>query len=280
MKKAEFQSFKSIRDQYEISIHTLRQWTEQGKIESIRTSANGKRLYNINSLQQHLGVQSHQEDTEKKSFVYARVSSSHQKEDLQRQIQDLSAAYPTYQVVQDIGSGLDFKRKGLQTLLEQVLKGMVKTIVVAYKDRLCRYGIELLELIFKRFGTQLVVYSKTDTIRSETTELADDLLAIANIFVARHNGRRVQENRRKRKAEQEKTDNQSSQSPPLPNHDPEGKTEKLARCSPVDLQPMCAGHKDQAVQSHQKRFKSCGTEQIGLSREQCMGFKSTLRRAR
>jgi predicted site-specific integrase-resolvase len=169
----------------------LRQWTDQGKIESIRTSAtNGKRLYNIHSLQQHLGVQSHQADTEKKSFVYARVSSSHQKEDLQRQIQDLSAAYPTHQVVQDIGSGLNFKRKGLQTLLDQVLKGMVKTIVVAYKDRLCRYGIELLELIFKRFGTQLVVYSKTDTIRSETT--ADDLLAIANIFVARQKSARKQ----------------------------------------------------------------------------------------
>ena len=151
---------------------------------------------------------------------------------------------------------------------------MVKTIVVAYKDRLC--GIELLELIFKRFGTQLVVYSNTDTIRSETTELADDLLAIANIFVARHNGRRAQENKRKRKTEQAKADNQSPQSPPLPNHDPEGKTETLVRCSSMDLQPMCTGHKDQAVQSQQKRFKSCGTEQIGLSREQCMGFKSTL----
>ena len=109
MKKTEFQSFKSIREQYEISIHTLRQWTEQGKIESIRTSDNGKRLYNINSLQQHLGVQSHPADTEKKSFVSARVNSSHQKEDLQRQIQDLSTAYPTYQAVQDNGSGLNCK---------------------------------------------------------------------------------------------------------------------------------------------------------------------------
>ena len=102
MIKAEFRSFNSIRG----------------------SSANGKRL---------CGVQAIQENTEKKSFVYARAGSSPKKEGLQRPIQDLPPAY--HQVIQDLGSSLSSKRKGLQTVLEQVFRGMVETIMVAYQDR-------------------------------------------------------------------------------------------------------------------------------------------------
>ena len=73
---------------------------------------------------------------EKTKIIYARVSSNHQKEDLQRQIQDLQTAYPTHKLIRDIGSGLNYKRKGFQRLLEFVHQGTVEEIVVTHKDRL------------------------------------------------------------------------------------------------------------------------------------------------
>jgi len=95
---------------------------------------------------------------------------------LQRQIQDLQNEYPDHELVQDVGSGLNFRRKGLQTLLERVIKGLVSEIVVTYTDRLCRYGLELQEFLFEKFGTKLVVHGQTESV-SEARELADDLLS-------------------------------------------------------------------------------------------------------
>ena len=154
------------------------------------------------SLRKLLGDSEGKEDKDnKKGVIYARVSSSHQKEagDLKRQIEDLQESYPEYNVIKDVGSGLNFKRPGLQALLEQVYSGTVSEVVVRHKDRLCRYGLEILEFIFKKAGTKLVVLSNEQ--ETSTKELADDLLAITTVFVARHNGQRSAENRRKRKAD-------------------------------------------------------------------------------
>lgn len=215
MKNPEFQCLKRIQARFDISSHTLKTLSTAGKILTIKTSENGNRLYNLRSIESYFGLDS-QTTKEKKNFIYARVSSGHQKADLQRQIRDLQQQFPEYEVIQDIASGLNFKRKGLQTLLEHVLQGTVSTIVVTYKDRLCRYGIELLEFIFKKFGTQLLVHSNTEDT-SETRELADDLLAITTIFVARHNGRRSQVNRKKRKRiqEEEQTSSRENQTNPI-----------------------------------------------------------------
>ena len=116
-----------------------------------------------------------------------------------------------HDVIRDVGSGLNFKRPGLQALLEQVHRGTVSEVVVRHKDRLCRYRLELLEWIFKKAGTKLVVLSHEQEA-SSTKELADDLLAITTVFVARHNGQRSTENRRKRKADG------CAQGEGIPNH--------------------------------------------------------------
>ena len=157
------------------------------------------------SLRKLLGDSEGKEDKDnKKGVIYARVSSSHQKEagDLKRQVEDLQESYPEYNVIKDVGSGLNFKRPGLQALLEQVYSGTVSEVVVRHKDRLCRYGLEILEFIFKKAGTKFVVLSNEQE-KTSTKELADDLLAITTVFVARHNGQRSAENRRRRKKEQE-----------------------------------------------------------------------------
>lgn len=130
-------------------------------------------------------------------MCYARVSSHHQAEDLQRQISDLQQAYPHHEVISDICSGLNFKRKGFTTLLERMYSGEIDEVVVMHRDRLCRYGIEFVQWLFNKKQVRLVVHGQSEA--SETRELADDLLAITNVFVARHNGRRAAANKRARK---------------------------------------------------------------------------------
>lgn len=141
-----------------------------------------------------------QRPSAKRSYIYARVSSDKQRGDLERQINDLKEAYPDHQIIKDIASGVNFKRKGMQTLLERVLAGMVSEVVVMHRDRLARIGCDLLEFIFATFGTKLVVHSKDDD-PDFNHDLADDLLAVTTHFVASYNGRRAAENcKRRRKA--------------------------------------------------------------------------------
>jgi putative resolvase len=195
-----YQPAAIITKQIQVSTQTLRKWANNGVIRCLRAGENGKRFYHVEYLHKHLGMSAcNQASQQTEKIIYARVSSAHQKEDLLRQIQDLQTAFPDHTLVSDIGSGLNFKRKGLRSLLDKVLDGVVKEIVVMHKDRLCRYGTELLEFIFQKAGTKFVVYGQDEKHQSDTQELADDLLAITTVFVARNNGKRSAENRRRRK---------------------------------------------------------------------------------
>ena len=182
---------------------TLRGWAERGIIECKRMPG-GKRLYNKLQFEQ-LVSDSHGpgQPGARASVIYTRVSSQHQKADLERQVQDLKQAYPNHQVVQDVGSGLNWKRRGLLSLLEQCHQGNVQEVVVAYRDRLCRFGLELLEWIFHKYDVRLVVHSKDESTSSPSQELAEDLLAVSNFFVARNNGQRAGQKRRERKTKKQ-----------------------------------------------------------------------------
>ena len=148
--------------------------------------------------------------TKKEEIVYARVSSAKQAGDLQRQKELLCQKYPNHQLIFDIGSGLNWKRKGFRRLMDKVLSGEVGEIVVTRRDRLCRFGLELLEFIFKRFKTKfLVLGSEFQTIDADgghdvQAELAEDLLAIVTVFVAKTNGMRSAAQTRQREANGEK----------------------------------------------------------------------------
>jgi predicted site-specific integrase-resolvase len=138
--------------------------------------------------------------TKKVKVCYARVSSEHQQRDLERQITDLQQHFPGNEIVSDIGSGLNWKRRGFTALLERIHAGGVEEVVVTRKDRLCRFGSELVEWIFAKNGTQLVVLgSDVGADSSEAGELAEDLLSIVTVFVARHNGLRSAANRKRRR---------------------------------------------------------------------------------
>tara|TARA_Y100000389_G_C17419910_1_gene496088 strand:- start:381 stop:1085 length:705 start_codon:yes stop_codon:yes gene_type:complete len=197
---AEFVPAKQVQNVFAVCTKTLRTWADKGLVSTVRLGENGKRLYKAEDIKRLLGSTSQETTHRTKRFIYVRVSSAHQKGDLHRQVSDLQTAYPGYETITDIASGLNYKRKGLQTLLEQVLEGVVEQVVVMHKDRLCRFGWDLLEFIFTKASTKLVVHGGA-VHEGLTGELADDLLAVTTVFVAKNNGLRAAQNRKRRREE-------------------------------------------------------------------------------
>lgn len=205
-------------EQYGVSSATLRNWAEAGRVECIRLPG-GKRMYSVEGVCKLLGnpppsaasSSSDASGDNRSRIIYARVSTAKQHDDLERQIQDLRKAYPFHELIQDIGSGVNFKRRGLHTLLERVLGGLVSEVVVMHRDRLTRLGFELFDFIFSKLGVKLVVHSNQDSTSSDDeSDLASDLLAITTVFVASHNGRRAAANKKRRRLlEQTSEDSQS-----------------------------------------------------------------------
>jgi putative resolvase len=165
---------------------TLRKWAKNGQIVFStlgNASPGSRRVYNL-----PLAIQKTKEPVVAKGGIYCRVSSWKQKEDLQRQIDTLQDQFPNHLVFSDICSGLKYKRPGLTRLLEQVQGGLVNEVVVAHKDRLARFGTELIEWILKRAGARLVVLDQATL--SPTEEVTQDLMAIVHVFSCRLNGKR------------------------------------------------------------------------------------------
>ncbi|MEH2371531.1 IS607 family transposase [Nostoc sp.] len=160
--------------------NTLRKYADEGKIKSIKNAA-GQRLYDVESY-----VQS---ETDGVSFIcYCRVSFSKQRDDLGRQVAYMQSLYPAATIIKDVGSGINFKRKGLQSLLERLMRGDKFTLVVACKDRLARFGFELFQFMVEQNGGQIVVLDQT--IYSPESELTQDLLSILHVFSCRIHGLR------------------------------------------------------------------------------------------
>ena len=178
---------KDICQLYGVYESTVRNWERTGKIKSIKTPS-GYRLFDKQSILANIG-QISPDVSAKKDIIYCRVSSSHQKEDLSRQCDYLQSRYPNHQLVTDIGSGINFKRKGLQTILELAMSGNLGELVVSYKDRLARFGFELIEWIIKRNKGTLTILDQSDH-KSGQQELAEDLLSIITVFNCRNMGRR------------------------------------------------------------------------------------------
>jgi putative resolvase len=159
--------------------NTLRKWADDGRIQHIRTES-GQRLYDVDS---YLG------NAAKRTVVcYCRVSSYSQKDDLTRQVSFLRERYPNAEIVKDIGSGLNYKRKGLKSILGRCLRGEKLEVVVAHRDRLARFGFEILEWIIRERGGKLVVLD--DAIREPEQELTEDLLTLIHVFSCRLIGMR------------------------------------------------------------------------------------------
>lgn len=163
---------------YGVHANTLRKWADEGRIESRRTPS-GQRLFKLLPFSS---------DRQRRRVIYCRVSSASQKSDLESQVASLKQQFPDHELIQDIGSGLNWKRKGFNALLESVMLGVVAEIVVAHKDRLCRFGFELLECVASKHNTRIVVLN--DTGLSPQEELVRDLISIIRVFSCRIYGMR------------------------------------------------------------------------------------------
>jgi excisionase family DNA binding protein len=188
-----------------ISYSTLRRWTQNGKIK-FHTLSSGQRTVDISSYQEK---DNPQEKTRKSILFYSRVSSSKQKDDLQRQKQYLEENYSTQNQeiihLQDIASGLNFKRKGLISLLERVQQGTIQCVVVASKDRLARFGFDLIEWICNQNNTPIVVLDKDTSTPSE--DIGKDILSIIQIYCCKWNGKRRYTQKNKKESQVETLSN-------------------------------------------------------------------------
>lgn len=159
--------------------NTLRRYADEGKIRVIKNGA-GQRLFDVQSYVNQSAATS--------TVCYCRVSSRKQRDDLDRQVAYLSSLYPAATVVSDIGSGINFKRKGLRSILDGLLQGDKLTLVVAHRDRLARFGFELIQYMVEQNGGSIVVLDQT--VYSPESELTADILSILHVFSCRVNGLR------------------------------------------------------------------------------------------
>jgi len=118
------------------------------------------------------------------------VSSKKQSEDLERQIEYMKQKFPCHEIIYDIASGLNYNRKGLKQIINYAINGTINELVIAYKDRLTRFGYELIEWLIKEksHGTIKILNNNEELTPQE--EIVKDIIAIMNIYVAKNNGLR------------------------------------------------------------------------------------------
>ena len=178
-----------------VSISTLRRWEENGDIVAERTHGKHRR-YDINKLKPELFRLT---IGHRKTIAYARVSSHDQKDDLSRQKQLLELYCAKqgwkYEVISDLGSGMNYYKRGLKRLLNEVLDEKVGRLVLTHKDRLLRFGAELVFAICEAKGVELVILNKGEDSSFEE-DLAKDVLEIITVFSARLYGSRSRKNQK------------------------------------------------------------------------------------
>ena len=162
---------------------TLYKMANNNEIETIKIGSNT--LYNIKKYLREKNI-----IINKKKICYCRVSSNKQKNDLERQVKYMQEKFPTYEIIKDIGSGLNYKRKGLQLIIEKAINGEVEELIIAYKDRLTRFGYELIEDLIKKYSNGKIIILNSTEEKTPMEELTKDILSIMNVYVAKINGLR------------------------------------------------------------------------------------------
>jgi len=178
-----------------VSPGTLRRWEREGKVQPERT-AGGHRRYTLAMLKPHMA---HRRTVTHRTIAYARVSSHDQKADLERQKQVLetycAAQGWEFEIIDDLGSGMNYHKRGLRRLLSMILDGEVARLVLTHKDRLLRFGAELVFAICEEKGVEVVIINQGDEPSFEE-ELARDVLEMITVFSARLYSARSRKNQR------------------------------------------------------------------------------------
>ena len=173
-----------------VSAQTLRNWDKNGKLHPHHTTASGYRYYSQEQLNEVLHIKP---KNERITIGYCRVSSKKQKDDLERQVENvrtylLSQGQP-FEIICDIGSGINYKKKGLQELIKRISENKVEKVVILYKDRLLRFGFELVEYLALLHHCEIEVIDNTE--KTQQQELVEDLVQIITVFSCKLQGKRA-----------------------------------------------------------------------------------------
>ena len=207
--KSQYISGKKASEILGVHQRTLHLWDKNNKIEVMRAPG-GKRFYNVEKYLKEKGLickninqkgeikctklEEIDKIEERVKICYARVSSLGQKEDLERQKQVLKEKYPEYLLIEDIGSGINLTKRGLLKIIDLGISGKIEELVVVHKDRLARFGYDLIEYIIKKSNGKITIMNEKKEIEPEE-EMVQDVLQIMNVFVAKMNGRRKYKNK-------------------------------------------------------------------------------------
>ena len=185
-----YYSAKTVTQILGVTAQTLRNWDKEGKLKPSYVKSNGYRYYSEESILSYT-----QERKTKKNLNvvgYARVSSKKQTDDLERQVNNLkeylSNKYDNFDIITDIGSGINYNKPGLLKLIEKINRKEVDLIVVLYKDRLLRFGFEIVEHFANLNNVKIEVLNKLDKTQDE--ELVEDLVQIITLFSCKIQGKR------------------------------------------------------------------------------------------
>jgi putative resolvase len=165
-----------------VHVSSLRRWENEGKLKAIRTPG-GQRRFILEEVEKIGGI-----PRTITTICYGRVSTHSQQDDLQRQLEHLRTKYPEAEIISEVGSGLNFKRKKFLAILERIIDGDIQRVVVAHPDRLVRFGFELVKWLCTKFECELVVLN--DRKLSPEQELIQDMLSIIHCFSSRLYGLR------------------------------------------------------------------------------------------
>lgn len=181
-----------VADLLGVSIQTLHNWEKTGELVPDKKTRGGTRYYDVDKLLD-------KPEQEKITLAYARVSSHDQKEDLvrQRELLEVFCAKNAWQfeIISDLGSGMNYRKKGLNQLLDKILNQEIQRLVLTHKDRLLRFGAELLFSLCEKQGVDVVIINQSDESSFEE-ELAKDVLEIITVFSARLHGSHRHKNKK------------------------------------------------------------------------------------
>ena len=189
-------SIKQTANQLGVSVSTLRRWDETGVLVAQRTPK-GHRRYDLSKINPNLTR--NKVEQQRKTIAYARVSSHDQKLDLQCQIEMLelycSAQGWSFEVISVLGSGMKYHKQGLKRLLDDILDNKIDRLVLTHKDRLLRFGAELVFALCEARQVEVVIINQGENLSFEE-ELAQDVLEIITVFSARLYGSRSKKNKK------------------------------------------------------------------------------------
>lgn len=184
-------TLNQFADKVGVTPQTLRVWHKEGKLTPAFITDGGHRRYTHKQYLDFVGENTGNYNS-KVNVGYVRVSSKKQSDDLIRQAQLMESYLVSkgkpFKLIQSIGSGIDYKNPNLHELIRMVINNEVDTVYVLYKDRLVRFGFELLEFLFHEFGVSIEVVNQQ--IETAQEELVTDLIQIVTVFSAKLNGKR------------------------------------------------------------------------------------------